>query len=77
MGPGAMSCIGWDSTITTDFALTLDFVPYILQGAIATICLAGVEALSVELPRSLGVMNAAYRHLADATFSLVSRVFVG
>ena len=32
VGPGVMSSIGWDCTITTDFALTLDFVPYILQG---------------------------------------------
>jgi hypothetical protein len=71
MGPGAMFSIGWDSTITTDFALTLDFVPYILQGAIASNLPGGVEVSSVELPRFLGVMNAAYTHLADATFSLV------
>jgi hypothetical protein len=45
MGPGAMSRIGWDSTITTDFALTLDFVPYILQGAIASNLPGGAEAL--------------------------------
>jgi hypothetical protein len=71
MGPGAMSSIGSDSTITTDFALTLDFVSYILQGTLASNLPGGVEALSVELPRFLGVMNAAYRHLADASFSLV------
>jgi hypothetical protein len=71
MGPYAMSSIGSDSTITTDFALTLDFVPYILQGAIANNLPGVVKALSVELPRFLGVMNTAYRHLADATFSLV------
>jgi hypothetical protein len=71
MGPGAMSSIGSDSTIRTDFALTLDSVPYILQGAIASNLPGVVEALSVELPRFLGVMNTAYRHLADATFSLV------
>ncbi len=44
MGPGAMSSIGWDSTITMDFALTLDFVPYILQGAITSNLPGGVEA---------------------------------
>ncbi len=71
IGPGATSSIGWDSATTTDFALTLDFVPYILEGAIASNLPGGVEVLSVELPRFLKVMNAAYRHLADATFSLV------
>ncbi len=39
MGPGAMSTSVGDSTITTDFALTLDFVPYILQAADATFSL--------------------------------------
>jgi hypothetical protein len=70
VGPGVMSSVGWDSTITTDFALTVDFVPYILQGAKASNLPGDFEALSVELPRFLGVMNATYRHLADATFWL-------
>ena len=32
----------------TDFALTLDFVPYILEGAIASNLPGVVEALSVD-----------------------------
>jgi hypothetical protein len=34
--PGRHAQHRLDSTITTDFALTLDFVPHILQGAIAS-----------------------------------------
>jgi len=71
LGPNAVASIGWDGATRTDFALKLDFVHYILEGAMASNLPGGVETLGDELPRFMDVMNKAFVHLADATFSLV------